>query len=811
MAPEYSRIFATSNNPATEGWRYLLAVLLVLLAFALRLWIGYTGVGLPFLTFFPTITLAAIFGGVRPALLATVLAVVLANHDYIPFPEAHPGGFPVDRLWSTGLFILGDLVAIWAVDRMHEHIAGHREAAQLLTANEALLKSVIEGTTDAIYVKDANGRYRLCNSAAARQLGRPAAEVVGLYDRDLFPPDVADSVRKGDVQAMAEGHASTVEHFITFLDGRRAVFQSTIGPIFDPEGSTTGLFGISREVTEIKRAEEQLRLAARIFDRAAEGVVVTDAQNQVLTVNAAFTEVTGYTIDDMLGKNPSVLKSGRQPPEFYQNMWQQLNTKGWWQGEIWNRRKNGDIYLEWLSVNAVKDHSGKVLNYVGLLSDITLVRNSQQRIEYLATHDELTGLPNRTLVLDRLNLALARARRQQTQVSVLFVDLDNFKYVNDSLGHEQGDALLVQVARRLREALRTADTVARLGGDEFIVIIEATNDDETRLLAERILASVSGSYLLSEKDLFISASVGISCYPADGELPSELMKCADTAMYRAKAQGKNSYLFFTAEMADMASIRVDIEAGLREAISKGELFLEYQPQILLKDGSVIGAEALLRWRRGQDIIPPGNFIPVAEESSIIMELEEWAMKEACRQVQEWDAAGLPPCRLSVNISGRHFRNPGMASRLHRIVEEHAIRPGRLCIEITESVLANVDQAMDALSALRASGFSTSIDDFGTGFSSLSYLKRFPIEELKIDRSFTLGVASDTDDRAIVQAIIALAHSLGLTVVAEGVEDATQEEQLRAFGCDSVQGYLYARPLPPSDFARWLSTRSGNRQ
>ena len=442
-----------------------------------------------------------------------------------------------------------------------------------------------------------------------------------------------------------------------------------------------------------------------------------------------------------------------------------------------------------------------------MFSDITLVRESQHRVEFLATHDDLTGLPNRTLYNDRLRLALARATRSGEKLAVLFLDLDNFKLVNDTLGHDTGDKLLKQASARLLECVRTEDTVARLGGDEFVLLLEATERHEAAMTAERLIQALATSYLLGGNECFISASIGISMFPEDATEPNGLMRNADAAMYRAKDRGKNSFEFFTPELADQANHRMDMESGLRRAIEQSELKLEYQPQVDLGSNKVVGAEALVRWRRDGNIVSPTVFIPIAEESHLIVAIDEWVLAEACRQIVAWDKAGLPEIRISVNISARHFRKSDMVSDIIRIVTEHGVAPQRLCIEITEGVLMDIERAQRMLSELVAFGLRISVDDFGTGFSSLSYLKRFPIHELKIDRSFVDGIANDKDDRAIASTIIALANSLGMSVVAEGVEVEEQHAELVGLICGHAQGYFYARPMPADKFSDWLIYRS----
>ncbi len=667
------------------------------------------------------------------------------------------------------------------------------------------LLAVMNNSVSLMAVKDASGRYQFANPKFESTFGFTPGEVIGKTDLQLFPEAVCTHFRDSELEAIRLRKGIEREETLP-LAGRARHFLAVRFPLVDDDGAITGLCFQATDITARKRAEDRLRLAAMVFDRASEGVMVTDSEQRILTVNDAFTALTGFTRQEVVGKKPSLLRCDKTPPELYVDMWDRVNRLGVWQGEIWNRRRNGEPFLEWLSINTVQDKDGKVVNYVGMFSDITKVRESQQRVEYLATHDELTGLPNRTLFNDRLQLALARAERARESIGVVFIDLDNFKVVNDTLGHVTGDKLLKQAATRLLDCVRAQDTVARLGGDEFVVLLETADRGEATLTAERLLGALSASYQFDEHECFISASIGLSMFPEDAADAGALMRNADSAMYRAKDHGKNAFRFFTSDLAHQATHRLALETGLRRAIDNGELFIHYQPQVNLATQQVVGAEALVRWRSNGEVIEPVVFIPIAEQTSLIVAIDEWVLGEACRQIVEWDRSGLPPVRISINISARHFRKEGMASDLMHIVNHYGVSPQRLCIEITEGVLMDYERAQRMLAELVAYGLLISIDDFGTGFSSLSYLKRFPIHELKIARSFVDGISSNADDRAIGSAIIALARHLGMSVVAEGVEKADQHAELDAYGCHHGQGYLYARPLPPNAFAEWLRAR-----
>ncbi len=700
---------------------------------------------------------------------------------------------------------LRDQLKVGGVILLFVDNTGLYETERLAREHQDRLMSVMNNSVSLMAVKDASGRYQFANPKFEQCFGFNPGQIIGKTDYQVFPPAVSDLFRESELEAMRLRKDIEREETLR-LGGEDRHFLVVRFPVLDDDGAITGVCFQATDVTDRRHAEDQLRLAARVFDGASEGVMVTDINKRILTVNDSFSTVTGYQRSEVVGKTPAILKSGKQSKEFYAEMWEKVHTCGWWQGEIWNLKKNGELYLQWLSINSVKGQDGEIVNYVAMFSDITQVRESQQRVEFLATHDDLTGLPNRTLFNDRLNLALARASRAKERLTVLFLDLDNFKVINDMLGHDVGDKLLKQTANRLLECVRTEDTVARLGGDEFVLLMEASERHEAVMSAERIIKALSSSFNLDGRECYVSASIGISMFPDDAQDPNGLMRNADAAMYRAKEQGKNAFHFFTESLAKQTRARLDMETGLRRAIDRSELMIEYQPQVNLETNSVIGAEALVRWHNGERLILPHEFIPIAEESHLIVAVDEWVLSEVCRQIALWNKAGLPEVRISVNISARNFSRSDMSGEIVRIVTHHGIAPQRVCIEITEGVLMDTERSQRVLQELVDFGLHISVDDFGTGFSSLSYLKRFPIHELKIDRSFIDGIASDSDDRAISATIISLAKNLGMTVVAEGVEVQQQHAELHSLGCGHGQGYLYARPMQPHRFADWLVYR-----
>lgn len=559
---------------------------------------------------------------------------------------------------------------------------------------------------------------------------------------------------------------------------------------------------------ERQQEEDQRRLWSIVFANSSEAGVISDRENKILTVNAAFTLVTGYTEEDIVGKNPSILSSGREKREFYVEMWKQLAERGRWSGEVQDKRKDGSLYLKWLNVSVVHNAQGEVTYYVGTFHDITELKLSEERLIHLASHDTLTGLPNRLLLLDRLQSAIDISQRTGQAIGLLFLDLDNFKWVNDSLGHDSGDELLMAVAKRLKETVRASDTVARLGGDEFVVLLTQTNGDpDISQIASKIINAVACPLDLAGHDFHVTTSMGISIYPSDGEDAATLLKHADTAMYAAKASGKNQYRYFDAEMNRHALERIELEQDLRQALKNNEFELYYQPKLCVVSNSICGAEALIRWRHPRlGLVPPDKFIPLAEETSLIIDIGEWVIRTACMQVVACQDMGLRLPRIAVNLSAIQLESEDFIDAVERILKETGVSSHAIEFELTESmVLRNPQRSMATLNRLRELGISLALDDFGTGYSSLSYLKRLPVDTLKIDRSFVEGVPGDQDDSQIVRMIIALAKSVHLEVVAEGIETVEQRDFLMGLGCDFLQGYLIAKPLPVADLIAMLGT------
>lgn len=560
------------------------------------------------------------------------------------------------------------------------------------------------------------------------------------------------------------------------------------------------------EIDDRVRAEQRLRLFEKVFENALEGISITDMSGVILAVNPAFTTITGFEPEEVLGKNPRVLKSDRHDAEFYGEMWESLKTRGSWHGEIWNRRKNGESYPEILSISSIRDDSGQPVNYVAVFHDISDIKLKDKQIEHQVYYDALTGLPNRVLVLDRLSMAITHASRTGSKVAVLFLDLDNFKKINDSLGHARGDMLLQAVAERLLGLFGSEDTVARQGGDEFLIVaVNVHEEREVVDLAERLLRAFDEPFHVKGHELFVTPSIGVTLYPDDGNDPAVLVKNADMAMYQSKTKGKNSFFLFTQEMSERISKRLELESDMRRALREREFTVYFQPKVDLASAKVSGLEALVRWVKPDGtVVSPGDFIPMAEETGLIVPLGEFVLDAACKAMQVLEGVGCSALTVAVNLSPIQFGQENLVEMVMANLDRNGLPASRLELEITESTLmTDVQSSVDKLDRLVEQGISISIDDFGTGYSSLYYLKTFPIGTLKIDRSFVRDITEDESDAKIVETVVLMARNMGIDVVAEGVETREQLDLLASFGCATVQGYYYSRPLPLEEIIRFL--------
>jgi diguanylate cyclase (GGDEF)-like protein/PAS domain S-box-containing protein len=680
-----------------------------------------------------------------------------------------------------------------------------------LRQNEARLRVVMQTIPDLVWLKDLDGRFLSCNRQFEALYGASEAQIIGKTDYDFVDKEQADFFREYDRRATAAGKPCTNEEWLTFVEtGYRGLFETVKTPLWDHSGMQIGVLGIARDITERHWAEEERRITATAFE-AQEGIVITGADRTILRVNRAFTDITGYTGDDAIGQTLHLVHSDRQDPAVFQAISKDIAHTGSWQGEVWQRRKTGEHYPAWLNITAVKNERGAITHYVATVTDITSRKAAEREIENLAFYDPLTQLPNRRLLLDRLRQALSGSARCRRKGALLFIDLDNFKILNDTIGHDVGDRLLCEVARRLTGTLRDGDTIGRLGGDEFVVILEALSEcpreaaAQAKANGERILAVLNRPYTIAGHVHHSTPSIGVALFADTGDSVDDLLKQADIAMYQAKAAGRNTLRLFDPDMHAALADRANLEVCLRRGIQRREFVLHYQPQVDSARG-IIGVEALLRWEHPErGMMMPAQFIPLAEETGLILPIGRWVVETACTQLKSW--MGDPRTRdllLAVNVSARQFRQSDIVDQVRQALLEAGAPPERLKLELTESlVLDDIEDTIQKMSAFRELGVGFSMDDFGTGYSCLSNLTRLPLDQLKIDRSFVRNLPDSPNDAAVIQTIITLAHSLGLSVIAEGVETEAQRQFLQRHGCPIYQGNLFSTPVAPAVFEQLL--------
>ena len=626
-------------------------------------------------------------------------------------------------------------------------------------------------------------------------------------------PDDRIGVASALREAIESRRLYDLEYRVLHRDAQVRVLRSRADTAYDETDDALKLIGFVQDITDLREAEDKIRLSASVFDASLNSILIMDTRSIIQQVNRSFTQSTGYFPAEVIGQSIGILQSQQNDEALYEHIWQVIETGGLWKGEMWCRRKNGEAFPVWLSMTAVRDAKGETNHYIGTFNDITEQKISADYIYQLAHYDLLTGLPNRVLFSERCRHAIERSRRNRHNTLLLYLDLDRFKQINDSLGHPVGDELLERVAERLKLQVREEDTVARLGGDEFVLVVEQVSDErDAERVASKILESLREPFQLKNHELVISASIGISISPMDGDDVATLIKHADLAMYRAKDRGRDNYQFFSLELSKDTLEYHLLESDLRHALRRGELLVFYQPQYDLKSGALVGAEALVRWQhQEQGLLLPNRFIPVAEESGLILDIGAWVLTAACRQMKQWRDAGIDLQRISVNLSGLQIKRGNLEALIGQVLAETGLPPSCLELEILETyIMRQVEQDVHVLENLRNLGVHLAIDDFGTGRSSLAYLKRLPVEKLKIDRSFVMDIPDDGDDNAITRAIVALGKSMQLKVVAEGVENDRQAAFLQEIGCDQVQGFYYSPPLDAVHFEEILrSHRSLN--
>ncbi|MFI3155956.1 MAG: PAS domain S-box protein [Methylococcaceae bacterium] len=677
-------------------------------------------------------------------------------------------------------------------------------AEQSLCVSEGRYRRVFESNMLGIGYWDANGGILDANDKLLEIIGYSREDVLtGKLDWiAITPPEYRQADQKALEAILETGVCDPFEKEYICKNGRRA--HILIGAASFENSHDNGVFFIL-DITARKFAEAQLRKLTLAIEHSPTAIVITDINANIEYVNPKFYQLTGYTPEEVLGRTPKILQSGLTPPETYQALWETILSGQEWHGEFHDRKKNGQIYWCLQSISPVKNEHGEITHFVSVTEDISERKHSESVIRHLAFYDPLTDLPNRTLFRDRLEQAIILAERNGNSFALMYLDLDRFKNVNDTLGHPMGDCLLKAVAERMRQGLRDSDTVARLGGDEFAVIVQDMSiSEDVMRLAEHLLKTLATPFFIEEHELFTSFSIGISIYPQDAVDIDFLIKAADVALYRAKESGRNNCQFFTSDMNAMALEHLTIENQLQHALERKELLLHYQPQIKLNDGTICGVEALVRWQHPErGMVSPETFIPIAEDSGLIAPIGEWVLREACITNKAWLDAGLPEMVIAVNVSAKQLRHKDFLDTVSKVLDETGLPPHLLEIELTEScVMQNPEQAIAILEALKVMGIKLSMDDFGTGYSSLAYLKRLPFNKIKIDRSFVIDVATDADSSAIASTIIAMTHSMHRIVIAEGVETLEQLDFLRAGGCDEIQGYYFSRPLEATALVRF---------
>ena len=763
-------------------------------------------------------------------MLATRLAVETEGHaayremhEAIRAGMAWQGELPSRRrdghiYWERVLMapVKDDEGSITNYMAIKEDISELRDLMSQLQESENRFRSAMSAMAEGLAVLSSDGTCFFANRAAERILGYPEnglqsgnVRQLPMQFLDIREQPIPNPLENSEIMLSLcrERELRNRVVGLRFPDGALRWLEVSTSPLLGAEGQEPRVVLTFSDITERRSADEKSRLAFEAIRHSGEGILVTDAAHRIVSVNPAFESVTGYRASEVVGKTPEIFSSVTQDDSFFDGLQEILESSGNWRGEVWNRRKNGEVYPEWLGVSAVREADGKARYYVYIFSDMTERKAAQERIEFLAHHDPLTELPNRLLLRDRMAQAMAQATRLKSRVALMFLDLDRFKKINDSLGHPVGDALLKAIVERLKSCVRESDTISRQGGDEFIIVLNDVRDsDAVSRVADKIHQRMGQPFSIGEHSLSSSFSMGVALFPDDGEDFDILMQKADTAMYHAKEAGRNSHRFFTEQMNLQVVEHMNLETQLRRALENNEFVLHYQPQLDLQERTIVGVEALVRWNSPDNgLVPPGKFIPVAEDSGLIVQIGAWVLREACRQARAWQDAGLPPFVMAVNLSAIQFKRLDLVNTVINALVLSDLDSQWLELELTESILLqDAEATLDTVHRLKALGVKLSVDDFGTGYSSLAYLKRFAVDKLKIDQSFVRDLVTDPDDAAIVRAIIQMAHSLKLKTIAEGVETEELCNLLQLFRCDEIQGYWLARPMPAQeleDFVR----------
>jgi diguanylate cyclase (GGDEF)-like protein/PAS domain S-box-containing protein len=751
---------------------------------------------------FPFIIWATLSFSLQMVSVALLLVYASSVLSIIYFAPLMSGDMEsrVQNMWLFNMLLVITALIVAAVNHQRSHAALALERSE-----NALRRAQKVGKMGSWYFNMRNNRLYWSDETYHIFGIAPGSEMSFERFLGLVYPDDIGRVDEAWQEAL-QGVPFDIEHRVQ-VDGNIHWVHQMAEFEFDQRKMLLGATGTVTDITSRREVEDRLFLVAKVFESSGEGILITDLDAHIIAVNKAFSHLSGYSERELLGNNPRMLSSGKHDKEFFREMWETLIETGHWKGEVWDRHKTGRLYPKLMTINVIHDKEGRPSHYVAIASDMSERRESEKKIHMLAFYDVLTGLPNRALLHERLGEMVRAAERDGTTFAVMFMDLDRFKYVNDTLGHAIGDKLLQTVAERLLQHVRDGDTVSRLGGDEFVVVLRATGAEGASVVAGKLLLALAQPYDLDGVQVITKASIGISLYPENANDVESLIKNADVAMYRAKEEGRNNYQFFVPEMNFRANQVFSLEKDIRLALERNEFLLHYQPQVRLADGKICGAEALIRWQHPEKgYVSPADFISVAEETGQIVQIGEWVLETACAQLAEWRKLGMHRFPMAVNLSIRQLRQQTLADTVADVLKRNGLVGGDLELELTEGIMmGDTQSALDFLTRMHEMGVHLSIDDFGTGFSSLNYLKRLPLDKLKIDQSFVRDIETDDSDAAIVRSIISLGHRLNLQVIAEGVETHEQLDFLRVRGCDEIQGYYFSRPLTADKFVEFVKS------
>ncbi len=750
-------------------------------------------------------------GFARLGWLLVTLLTILAGR-LLPGIDTGYSNFDIlcSLLYLMALFFICGNFALFK----HRSTSEEREQAQAdvtqsrqqLDSERKLFQTILDNAPIGIWMLSSEHKLKFVNKTFCNALGIPEERLLSAaHYSAVLPSPMSESCMTSDRASLEQAQPHLSTEWVPFVDGKTHLLEITKVRLQDDEGRVTGLIGLAADISDRKQAEERSRLTAKIFENTLEGILITDVAGNIIEVNDSFCKITGYDRAELLGKNPRVLHSGHHPRAFYEGMWQTISATGHWSGEIWNRNSHGDLYAEWLTISAIHDESGKATHYVGICSDITVLKQHERQLERIAHYDALTGIPNRTLLSDRMHQAIARTAREQNMLAVCYLDLDGFKPINDQLGHEAGDRVLIEIARRIQQTIRGGDTVARLGGDEFVILLLGLErGDECIHTLERLLASIAQTIEINGSEFSLSASIGVSIYPLDDEDSDTLLRHADQAMYLAKQSGKNRFHIYDPALDQRTRNQQKLFRSIQDGLHEGQFELYYQPKVALESQQLVGVEALIRWNHPElGLLPPGGFLPAIENSELDIALGEWVIATSLAQIADWHRNGLK-ISVSINISPYHLESPEFIERLKTLLAQHPDWVAhQLEIEVLETVaLEDISKVSHIIESCKKFGIGFALDDFGTGYSSLSYLSSLPIDTLKIDQSFMRDLARGKRDHAIVLGIIALSKAFDLTTIAEGIETPEQFRTLLEMGCDTGQGYGIARPMPAHALPAW---------